>query len=241
LVAGGDRIGVIIESADRRLLKRQIRQLQSRLQQQDEDIFTYTSSAPKADNFATEKSVDAATQPENPPPTATSRFKSYRSNLTDRFSRKPSARPIVVDDDGDDWGAEPGSNRQLDWEDSRSSRQQNLQSPNYRTPIATDRIYDTDRSSQKIATPAEQPSREVYDADFRLIQPPYKQPLDTEFEDDRGSVDFEDTQIDEAEDFDPPASATKPRSPDRDPAAEDLDEEDWGFDFDDRETPARAK
>lgn len=215
----------LLISVDRRLLKRQIQQLQSRSSQQDEDTFTYTSSASESDSSSRDKS--------DTPSAKTSPFKSYRSNLTDRFNHPPSAQPRVVDDD--DWEAEPAVNRQLDWEDSPPPRQQNPQSP-INSPTQTERIY-TDRSTEKPFRPAQQTSREVYDADFRLIQPPYKEPLETKFDDDRNSADFEYTQIDE--DDRRSTFPVKPTSPNRTTPSTDLDDEDWGFDFDERDPPAR--
>lgn len=215
----------LLISVDRRLLKRQIQQLQSRSSQQDEDTFTYTSSATESDSSSRDKS--------DTPSAKTSPFKSYRSNLTDRFNHPPSAQPRVVDDD--DWEAEPAVNRQLDWEDSPPPRQQNPQSP-INSPTQTERIY-TDRSTEKPFRPAQQTSREVYDADFRLIQPPYKEPLETKFDDDRNSADFEYTQIDE--DDRRSTFPVKPTSPNRTTPSTDLDDEDWGFDFDERDPPAR--
>lgn len=215
----------LLISVDRRLLKRQIQQLQSRSSQQDEDTFTYTSSASESDSSSRDKS--------DTPSAKTSPFKSYRSNLTDRFNHPPSAQPRVVDDD--DWEAEPAVNRQLDWEDSPPPRQQNPQSP-INSPTQTERIY-TDRSTEKPFRPAQQTSREVYDADFRLIQPPYKEPLETKFDGDRNSADFEYTQIDE--DDRRSTFPVKPTSPNRTTPSTDLDDEDWGFDFDERDPPAR--
>ena len=215
----------LLISVDRRLLKRQIQQLQSRSSQQDEDTFTYTSSATESDSSSRDKS--------DTPSAKTSPFKSYRSNLTDRFNHPPSAQPRVVDDD--DWEAEPAVNRQLDWEDSPPPRQQNPQSP-INSPTQTERIY-TDRSTEKPFRPAQQTSREVYDADFRLIQPPYKEPLETKFDGDRNSADFEYTQIDE--DDRRSTFPVKPTSPNRTTPSTDLDDEDWGFDFDERDPPAR--
>lgn len=215
----------LLISIDRRLLKRQIQQLQSR-PQQDEDTFTYTSPATASDSSSRDKS--------DTPSAKTSRFKSYRSNLADRFNHPPSAQPRVVDED--DWEAEPAVNHQLDWEDSPPQSQQNLQSPINSSTTQTERIY-TDRSTEKPRRPAQQTSREVYDADFRLIQPPYKEPLETKFDDERDSADFEYTQIDE--DDDRSTSPVKPTSPNRATPSTDLDDEDWGFDFDDRDPPAR--
>lgn len=233
---------------DRRLLKRQIRQLQTRLQRSDEDIFTYTSSS-ESNQSSPEKQPSTTAVNEYPSTPKKSLFSSYRSKFTAafpsaaRFTRKPSVKPIV-DDDDDDWDIAPRSNRQLDWDDEIPIRQQNLQSPSYNFSSPSDQIY-ADRRSETIddsraETPYEQrvPSRaEVYDADFRLVQPPYKEPIETEFDDDRESVDFEQMEVDEDEDFDSPSASFKPTSGDRATPSADPEDEDWGFDFDHRDAP----
>jgi hypothetical protein len=221
---------------DRRLLKRQIRQLQTRLQQSDEDIFTYTSSVAEADSSLPDKSDAWATKK--------SLFNSYRSKSVveevapkaSQSARKPSAKSII--DPDDDWEVEPISNRQLEWEDSTPPRQQNLRTPNNSSTIENEQIFSA-RHTSKIEHEPEQTRREVYDADFRLIQPPYKEPIETEFDDDRDSADFEYTEIDEAEDFDLPASL-KPPSTSGYTASKKSEQEDWGFDFDDRDSPIKA-
>jgi hypothetical protein len=237
-------IGIqLLIAIERRLLKRQIRQLQSRSPQQDEDIFTHTPTT-ESNTSSSAKTAEVRGGNEPPAPAKTSRFKSYRSNLAERFASKPSPQPIV-NDDSDDWDAQPVRNRQLDWEDSPPLRQQNLQSPTNRSPIETDaqqerqsqRIY-ADRSSQTIDDRLTQTSRQVYDADFRLIQPPYKQPLETELDDDLDSADFEYDAPNQADDKS--TSSVKPTSPNRSTPSSNLDDEDWGFDFDDRDTPVRA-
>jgi hypothetical protein len=214
---------------DRRLLKRQIRQLQSRLQQQDEDVFTYTSSTSEADSSSGDKSNTS-----NP---RKSLFNSYRTQFTDRFNPSRSTEPISVDDDND-WDAQLKSNRQPDWEDSIPPRTQ-IQSPGNSSPIENARI-DPERRSPTIESEPEPNRREVYDADFRLIQPPYREPVATEYDDDRVESDFDDNEIDEDEDIDLPSSSGKSTAPNRYPPAIDLDDEDWGFDFDNEERPVRA-
>jgi hypothetical protein len=245
---------------DRRLLQRNIRQLQTRLQKSDEDIFTYTSSAPEAVGEASlkenrsspKKTVRAepdnnqksTQQSDNTSKPKKSLFNSYRSPSvvedtvfsTDRSTTKPSAKPIV--NDSDDWEVEPVSNRQLEWEDLTSPRQQNSQSSNRSTKIDPDSIFAEGRN-RKIDSQPEQNRREVYDADFRLIQPPYKQPVETEFDDDRELGNFEYTEIDEADDFND-GSVLKPPSTNRSTASKNSDDEDWGFDFEDRDPPVRV-
>jgi hypothetical protein len=250
---------------DRKMLKQNIRQLQIRLQKSDEDIFTYTSSVPESvgvgeaspvekrnENRSSQKKtvpVDpddrqkSSHQNNNTSKPKKSLFNSYRppsifdntASSADRFASKPAAKPIV--NDIDDWEVEPVSNRQLEWDGSTSPRQQNSQSPNQNTDIDPGSIYP-ERRNQKIDSQPEQTRREVYDADFRLIQPPYKQPVETEFDDDRESANFGYTEIDEADDFDT-ESLLKPRFTNTYTASKNSDDEDWGFDFEDRDPPVR--
>ncbi len=225
----------ILITIDRRLLKRQVRQLQSRLQQSDEDIFTYTSPT-AADNSSPAKSVEMNAPNESPPATKTSRFKSYRANLADRFSNRSSV-PASVEDDRDDWADPPPLNRELDWEDSPAPRRQSVRSTRNSSTIENDRI-PADRRTPKMSDRSQQTSREVYDADFRLIQPPYKEPLTTEFDDEPDTANFDDPPRDR--DLDRSSSSVRSTDPDHTPPASNQDDEDWGFDFDDREPPARA-
>ena len=241
---------------DRRLLQRTIRQLQTRLQRSDEDIFTYTSSTPESVGEASSRnenrsspkktapadpgdSQKSSSQKDSTSKPKKSLFNSYRSpsvvedtvSNADRSAAKPTAN------DSDDWDVEPVSNRQLEWEDSTSPRQQNSQSPNWSTRIDPDPIYP-ERRNQNIDSQSEQTRREVYDADFRLIQPPYKQPVETQFDRDRESANFEYTEIDEADDFDS-GSLLKPPVANRYTTSKNSDDEDWGFDFEDRDPPVR--
>ena len=220
----------LLISIDRRLLKRQINRSQPRAEQQNEDNFIYTPPVVGVADPAENRS-DRSSRYTEAIPTKTSRFKSYRTNLTDRFTNRSSSQPMMVDD-RDDWEVEPVVNRQLDWEDSTPQRQQNFQSPT-NSPNQTERIY-ADRRTEKIESASQPTSREVYDADFRLIQPPYKQPLQTEF-------DLEDTEIDLDEDDDKSTPSVKPTSPNRFTPSSNLDDEDWGFDFESLDTPVRTK
>ncbi len=229
---------------DRRLLQRNIRQLQTRLQQSDEDIFTYTSSVLESDRVDSTSDRKSPQQNNNTSRPKKSLFNSYRSpsvvedpaSSADRSTTKPSAKSIV--NDSDDWEVEPASNHQLEWEDSISPRQQNSQSSNRSTKFESTPIYSEQRN-QTMGSQPEQTRREVYDADFRLIQPPYKQPVETEFDDDRASGNFQYTEIDEADDFDA-ASSVKSPVDSHSIASKNSDDEDWGFDFDDRDPPVRA-
>jgi hypothetical protein len=241
---------------DQRLTKRQIRQLQTRLQQPDPDIFTYTSSGSASDSSSAQKDVresaaidqQTSQQQENPSAPKKGLFNSYRSKSVveeaappeNRSAKSPKQSPTKsINDNSDDWDVEPVSNRQLEWEDSPIPPQQNRQTINYSSKIGHERA-DVDRSTQKIDSPPKQTRREVYDADFRLIQPPYKDPLETEFDDDRESADFEYSEIDEGKEFDMSSSSLNPPRSNRSTASKNLDNEDWGFDFDDRDPPVRS-
>jgi hypothetical protein len=218
-------------SLDRRGLKRQIRQLQSRLQQQAEDVFTYTPSPPEPDLSSTDRSTDSPSPRKNI-------FNSYRAGFSDRFSKPRRNEPQIANNDDSDWDERPRSNRQLDWEDSIPSQSPNVRDPDNRQPIETDRVYPERRNST-IDLESEQNSTQVYDADFRLIQPPYKEPIATEFDDDRRDLEFEYTEIDE--DIDLPSSSVEPTVSDRSRPSRNLDDEDWGFDFDNDDAPVKAK
>jgi uncharacterized integral membrane protein len=241
---------------DRRLTKRQIRQLQTRLQQSDPDIFTYTSSGSAPDRSSPQKparegaDLDQQTpqQPENTSAPKKSLFNSYRSKSvvadaapTDNRSGQSSVRsPAQFDDNNlDDWDVQPVANRQLEWEDSSPTRQQNRQAANSSSKLERDRS-DIDRSTPQNDGASRQTRREVYDADFRLIQPPYKEPVETEFEDDRDSAAFEYSEIDESQDFYGSSSELKSPSTKGSTASTKSDNEDWGFDFEDRHPPVRS-
>jgi hypothetical protein len=230
----------ILLEIDRRMRDRQTRQVRSRsVGAADEDVFTYTSP----DRSSATKDVDSVVRDEIPPSARTSPFRSYRTKLTERFTPKPSVQ-TNFDDRDDDWQDRVVENRQLDWEDSPLPRPQNVRSSSNRSTFETaapvaqqsqriepDRYGQTDEDRQ-LST-----SREVYDADFRLIQPPYKQPLETEFDDEPDSSDLDDPDLDEADDN---TASVTPTSSNRSSPRNNLDEEDWGFDFDDRDSPHRA-
>ncbi len=222
---------------DRRLLKRQINQLRSRLQQSDQDIFTYTSSESEADKSATDKPASLNTPNDNPSPPKTSRFSSYRSQIATKFTSKSPAQSRSIDD-RDDWDAKPRSNLQLDWEDAIPPQQQNLQSPTNRSTIESEQNYPNPRTPAGESEPVPT-RREIYDVDFRLIQPPYQEPVETEFDGNLESEDFEYTEIDEDQDFDSTSSPVNRSSADRATPSQNLDDEDWGFDFDHLDAPVR--
>jgi hypothetical protein len=200
----------LLISIDRKSLDRKIRQLQARVQQ-EEDIFTY--KADDRDRDPVENEPGASSEP----PPKKSIFSSYRvNNFAGKFRSKPAPQRAVADDD-DDWDAPPVSNRQLDWEDAPAPRQQQP---------AAERSY------------ADSVERdEVYDADFRLIQPPYREPVDR-FEYTEPEEDEDDDELDEPRYADypaPPSSSTN-----RDAVSKQSDrDEDWGFDFDEEDTPSR--
>ncbi len=229
----------ILLEVDRRSNARRNRQVRSPSVSPDADIFTYTS----ADRSSATKNANPIASDEIPAPAKTSLFRSYRTKLTERFTPKPSA-PTNIDDRDDDWQDRVVKNRQLDWEDAPIPRPENARSSSNRSTFGTDapverqsQRIDPDRYTQTDEDRHLSTSREVYDADFRLIQPPYKQPLETEFDDEPDSADFDDPDLDEADDNTPsvtPTSSNRSSPPDR------VDDEDWGFDFDDRDPPARA-
>jgi hypothetical protein len=207
----------LVMSIERRSLDRKIRQLQSRLQQ-DEDIFTYTPESAKADDRQQERVTREPGAPTEPTPPKKSIFGSYRANFAGKFRSKPAPQRSVADDDNDDWDAPAISNHQLDWEDTPAPRQ---------PQPSSERSY------------AESVRRdEVYDADFRLIQPPYKEPVDRDYpepEDD----DEDDDELDELRYSDYPSPVASSTNRDAAPKQSDNDDEDWGFDFDEEDTTSR--
>jgi hypothetical protein len=230
----------ILLEIDRRLNDRQTRRVRSGSGETDADIFTYTSP----NRSSATKNVDPIVPDEIPPPAKASPFRSYRTKLTERFTPKPSVQ-TNFDDREDDWQDRTVENRQLDWEDLAPPRPQNVRSSTNRSTFETDapverqsQRIDPDRYAQTDEDRQFPTSREVYDADFRLIQPPYKQPLETEFDDEPDSADFDDTDLDEADDNSIPS--VTPTSSNRSSPPNNLDDEDWGFDFDDRDPPNRA-
>lgn len=216
-------IQILLFLANRRL-DRQVRQLQSRLQQSDEDIFTYTSAAaPKPANVEPQIENRSTPEPSDLPNPKKSLFGSYRANIANKFNRVPTRSPIV--DDNDDWDDEPAPSPQLDWDEVRSSSTQ--KSPNDR--------FSTPRSPSIARDP------EVYDADFRLIQPPYREPSAVELDyAEEEEEDFEYTDRDENEDAYSSPPAVESISKNRDPKSTLTDDEDWGFDFDEDDTPKNA-
>jgi hypothetical protein len=192
----------------RRALTKRLRQLQTRLQDRDEDTFVYTSSTPldrpteNIPNSSFRQDIDrdqGFVRADADPQT----IRNQSPNRANNFTSSPSAKPIIIEDD--DWD-KPEVKRQLEWDDVP-------QSINARE----DRAYSSPRSQSRDETKLDDA---VYDADFRLIQPPYKEPSVVEFEDNDEYLEIDE---DEEEDLQP-SSSTNPRNS---PA------EDWGFDFDD--------
>ncbi len=200
----------------RRSLSKRVRQLQQRLQEQDEDIFTYRSAVP-----------EDLTETEVPNPQVKRNRFSFRRkpesvNSEPIFTSPRSTSPI--EDDRNDWEDEPRANRQLDWDDVP---------PPPRSPSAT---YSNPRPVESRFTSNREPelarTDEVYDADFRLIQPPYKQTeIDAEYAEDEAELEY-----DEAE-FEPPETVRETQFTDRSNRQNDrVDDEDWGFDFEEEES-----
>jgi uncharacterized membrane protein YciS (DUF1049 family) len=193
-----------------RTLAKKIRQLQSRLQEVGDDVFTYAPPPPPPE-----------------PPTSKTRF-STRDNFESsssqpNFTTPPPVKPTAIDDSPkerlrqrDDWEYAPVSKPQPEWEDISPPpppRQQTPKSEQRRT--YTPPIVDDDLDGRE----------GVYDADFRLIQPPYKAPV--EEDEDEDEYEYDDEEIDD-EDLAPP-----PQSP-KSPKVNDSEAEDWGFDFDEK-------
>jgi hypothetical protein len=192
---------------ERRLLDRKIRQLQAR-SKQNEDIFTYTPEPSRVD-YREERVAREPVESTDPPPPKKSIFSSYRANFADRFKSPPAPKRIVVDDD---WDAPPVSNRQLEWDEPAPARQQQTSERSYAEPVRRD---------------------EVYDADFRLIQPPYKEPVDrADYSEPEEDDDDDEPDEPQYSDYSSPASS----STSRDTASKQSeDNEDWGFDFDEED------
>jgi uncharacterized membrane protein YciS (DUF1049 family) len=186
-----------------RTLTKKVRQLQTRLQDVGEDVFSYTPPAPPE-------------PPVSNTPFAKDNFESR--NTSPNFTPPPPVKPIATDDD-DDWEKEPVAKPQPEWEDLSPPppppRQQTAKSPERSSYTPRQTFVDDDVDARE----------GVYDADFRLIQPPYKAPVEVEEEDDE--YEYDDEDIDD-EDLPPP-----PQSP-KSTKVDDADAEDWGFDFDEK-------
>jgi hypothetical protein len=193
---------------ERRALDRKIRQLQARVQQ-DEDIFTYTAE-PASGDRREERVARESTAPTDSPAPKKSIFSSYRANFNNKFKSTPAPKRVVVDDGDDDWDAQPVTNRQLEWDEPAPARQQQTSERSYTEPVRRD---------------------EVYDADFRLIQPPYRETIDR--------TDYSDLEDDEDDEIDEPHYSERSpvaNSTNRDATSrQSNDDEDWGFDFDEED------
>ncbi len=225
---------------ERRQLNRKIRQLKSRLQQ-DDDIFTYTPSAtaPSPTPFGVASPVEnrVSEDKDDPREPKKSLFSSFRSPFkeskspNDRAESKPFSSPNI-DNDSDDWETEPSNDRQLDWDEVRSTpRQQQRKS-------TSDNFAIPDRQRYSSPFPQTVNREEVYDADFRLIQPPYKEPLEDELDYPESTEEYlEDDRFDRDKRANFSPDSDELRSPNRDRrGTEREDEEDWGFDFDEEDT-----
>ena len=219
--------------AERRLRERQIRQLKSRLQQLDDNVFTYTSEASKSKS------------PPDPPPRASTEapspkrsiFSSYRANFANNFTRKRSTQPIDPDD-RDDWDGEFIPNQQPDWDDIPLPPRQQQVSNNFDMP--REQGYANSRAQTAARDPDPIPRDDVYDADFRLIQPPYKEPTEAELDDlEAEEEEFEYSSRGRDENSYLSPSSTTPTSTNSYPSNNPEDEEDWGFDFNEEDTPVQ--
>jgi len=211
--------------AERRLRDRQIRQLKSRLQQLDDNVFTYTSDAPKP-KYQTDQPSQASTESPNP---KRSIFSSYRASFANNFTRKKSTQPIDIDD-RDDWDGEFIPNQQPDWDDVPLPPRQQQVSNNFEIPREQGYANPRSQSAARDPDPIYQDD-DVYDADFRLIQPPYKEPTAAElddFEAEEEEFEYSEPERDKNRDFSNTSSSNNSE-----------EEEDWGFDFDEEDTPVQ--
>jgi hypothetical protein len=209
----------------RRSLSTKVRKLQQRLQEQDEDIFTYRSAAPE-DLAETE-----APNPEIKRNRFSFRRKQEPVQSEPIFTSPRSTSPI--EDDVNDWEDEPRSNRQLDWDDLPPPPTR-AQPAAYSNPRPVESRFASTREPELVRTD------EVYDADFRLIQPPYKQ-AQPEYEEPEDAEDEDELEYEE-EEFEPPATAKEPKFTDRSNRQTDrLDDEDWGFDFEEESRTSKSK
>jgi hypothetical protein len=225
----------------RRSATKKIRQLQTRLQERDEDFFTYTSS-PEANPEA------KSAQKTEPPLSSRNRFSFRRTrtqptpNQSDVNNPSPTpTKPSSIIDD-DDWEDEPRSNRQLDWDDVPPPQTQtpraSTKAPIYSNFNSTEPQREESRSTQN-RSPEIARNDEVYDADFRLIQPPYKQPPEEAEE-----LEYIDQEDEYAEEYPTPINSDEPTFTKQSNRQKDLDLEDWGFDFDDEDAevnPAKLR
>jgi hypothetical protein len=223
-----------------RMRDRQIRQLKLRLQQQDDDVFTYNSPAASQPKSQPNNSPQTPTEPPQP---KKSIFSSYRANFANNFSQQSSTKPLVTDDRDDDWDRETIPSRQPEWDDlPLSSRQQQVSS--------ADRNFENQRQQDYPNSRAQTGTRDpdlnlrndnIYDADFRLIQPPYKEPTEFELDDREAEEEEFEYSIEdrpEISDFSP--SSTTETQTNRYRSSNNLaEEEDWGFDFDEEDPPVK--
>jgi hypothetical protein len=208
---------------ERRRSHRKIRQLQQRLQQQDEDIF-YTAS--------TSESPKEPQDISDPPFKKKRLFNSYRFPFKKSAPSTSANNPARVEDD--DWDAQPVVRNQREWEDEAITSPQQVIIPD-------DRI-DRDFKSKTVDRFPESIRRsEVYDAEFRLIQPPYIE-ADLDELDDEEIEDYESDRRNFDRNVDEPISNNYySRSSLNDtPSSSNVEEdEDWGFDFEDKDPPLK--
>jgi hypothetical protein len=201
----------------RRSLTKKIIQLQTRLQAQDEAIFSFTEPQEP-------KPASVPEQPKTPPKRERFSFRKTPRESEANVTNQPPAKPVVPQ--ADDWDDAPKANRQLDWDDIPPSEPKT--SVNSRSTVEPDRVNSKYSQNRE---PEFGPIDEVYDADFRLIQPPYKEQLEPE----KFRYVEEDDEDEYAEEYNLP-EPLKPKQYNR---QNDRDDEDWGFDFD--EEPQQNK
>jgi hypothetical protein len=136
---------------------------------------------------------------------------------------KQSTNPVVEEED--DWETDRVSSPTMDWEDREPP-------PRRPSAPAVSTYEQPDRRDRLGVRDDEIDPGEVYDADFKLIQPPYKQPPELEF--DEPEITEDELDVAPEDDFsspDQPIESPRQESYPRDPEASDRGD-DWGFDFD---------
>jgi uncharacterized integral membrane protein len=142
-------------------------------------------------------------------------------------NNNPTSRQQVVDVDVDDWETEPLPRDIGNWEDTVTPPRAATNTRSRSSKYTEDR-YDDDDYSPPRQREENESSNTVYDADFKLIQPPYKEPPDSTADDYPEPEEFD-------REYDFPrteAEAAPPREPN---SYNREDEDDWGFDFEHEE------
>jgi uncharacterized membrane protein YciS (DUF1049 family) len=159
------------------------------------------------------------------------------NNEEDAFTYTPPRKPVskttntVIEED-DDWETESIPQETVEWEEREQPPRQSAVPSSVSiddNPPPRARFRDREEDDRAEILDSRE---EVYDADFKLIQPPYKQPLAEE-------IDYPEPEPEEEEEYSEPEEDDRVEEPrdTRDRVAStgtnrDDDNEDWGFDFD---------